>query len=368
MAYDTYIDNLVVTGAEAGATSVTAGIYSEKTRGVVRAVKNSSTSTSTAFVLTAEGITEYYDGLMVIFKNDATASASGITINLNGIGAKSVWNSDRNSAIATGIRANGEYILIFDYANNRWVMYVGYYDTNSNTIGEYAGPTIAGNGNMARYSLIMQTQLDPPRFASLVTTSTTSTNKIKQSCGFIPNGVVFYQSAGTYADGESAGRTGVWCIISGIDARYSTNVSSTTLPADTSGKAFYIKGTITGGLFYLADTWWAVDLPTTADGYYYIYVGQMYSRYQFSLFPNHPIYYHDGTSIKEYTMDANVTQTNTTASGNYRLLLSGTATGNTETTTVNKTSTLYYDPSTKQLFCGTFSSQFADGNFQTGIV
>ena len=46
-------------------------------------------------------------------------------------------------------------------------------------------------------------------------------------------------------------------------------------------------------MFYLADTWWADAYPTTNDGFYYIYVGQMYNAYCFELYAEHPIFYYD---------------------------------------------------------------------------
>lgn len=55
-------------------------------------------------------------------------------------------------------------------------------------------------------------------------------------------------------------------------------------------------GTITGGKFYLRPSaWWADALPATNDGYYYWYVGQMTSKYQFALHPLHPVYYVDSS-------------------------------------------------------------------------
>lgn len=310
MAYDTYIDNLVVTEAEAGATPVTAGIYSEKTRGIVRATKDSS-STSTNFILTAEGITELYDGLLIFFKNNTTASASGVKFNLNNLGAKAVWSGDRNTAVTTHIRANGEYLFHFDSLNDRWVMQTGYFVDNTNTIGEYSGAVIIDENteaNGGRYTLLMQTQLEPARYSSIVKQSgSTSTSKTKASIGFVPGGkVVFQNNSTTTAHGSTVWSSEVW-ITYAIDLRYSFNVGTTTLPDTAIGKALYIKCTLNpdDGLFYLATTWYAVDLPTESDDFYYIYIGQMYTRYQAYLHTEHPIYYYDSYlgKVVEYTPD-----------------------------------------------------------------
>ena len=44
----------------------------------------------------------------------------------------------------------------------------------------------------------------------------------------------------------------------------------------------------------------AYDLPSTNDGYLYIYLGKTYSNYQIDLDHKHPVYYHDGTSLRQY--------------------------------------------------------------------
>ena len=75
-------------------------IVSRQTRGLFRGVID-STSTNTAFTATVPGITELYDGLMVVLDNPVIASASGVTLNINGLGAKSLFLSHRNSAVTT---------------------------------------------------------------------------------------------------------------------------------------------------------------------------------------------------------------------------------------------------------------------------
>ena len=52
-----------------------------------------STSTSTAFTATVPGITELKGGTVVVLKNGVVTSASGFTINVNGLGAKPVYSN-----------------------------------------------------------------------------------------------------------------------------------------------------------------------------------------------------------------------------------------------------------------------------------
>ena len=76
----------------------------------------------------------------------------------------------------------------------------------------------------------------------------------------------------------------------------------------------------------------------------------MYSRYQCTVAPNHPIYYHDGTKIVEY-MDNKVLQTTDSATNsNYPILFSdySTTSGNI-TSGTKKSSSLYYNPYNQEL-------------------
>jgi hypothetical protein len=107
---------------------------------------------------------------------------------------------------------------------------------------------------------------------------------------------------------------------------------------------------MSNGLLYVVDApWWTVDLPTEADGYYYYYIGQMYSKYQYTLAPEHPIYYHNGTKIVEY-MDNKVLQTtDSTTNSNYPILFSDSTTSNDITSGTKKSSSLYYNPYNQEL-------------------
>ena len=43
------------------------------------------------------------------------------------------------------------------------------------------------------------------------------------------------------------------------------------------------------------------DKPTTDDGFIYIYLGLAYSTVNVELVQNHPVYWHDGTSLRLWT-------------------------------------------------------------------
>lgn len=96
-----------------------------------------STSTSTVFTATVSGITELYDGLTILLKNGVVTSASGFTININGLGAKPVYNSMAAEGRETTI-FNVNYTLLLIYDSTRvdggcWINYRGYY-SDANTV------------------------------------------------------------------------------------------------------------------------------------------------------------------------------------------------------------------------------------------
>ena len=131
-------------------------LFSKSTGGIVRAVMDDEASTSTAFVLTSDRIDSLYDGLTIVTKNTKVASASGCTINLNSLGAKSIWLSQTNAACTTHWGLNSTYIFIFDYTNDRWELQQGndnfteYYGTCINTGAAVAKTATLVNGDNFR--------------------------------------------------------------------------------------------------------------------------------------------------------------------------------------------------------------------------
>lgn len=249
-----------------------------------------------------------YDGLTIAYQLPFTApSSSTPTLNLTLIGGSTTGAVPvyRNvSAISNAYTAGSTIILTYwskgsisiagtPSTSPGW--YIGDY-SNSNTIGEYAGACTAGTNGMARYCLIMRTS--PNRWGSVCLTSSTGTSKEKNPSGFLLSSPILYQSGYTYTSGQLASYNCCWSTYHSLNSRYVGNVSSSWSEA---GRPFFLVGTITGDKFYLKDTtWWADAFPIEGDEYFYWYVGQMQSQYQYTLHPVHPIYYYDGTTWREY--------------------------------------------------------------------
>jgi hypothetical protein len=77
-----------------------------------------STSTNTAFTATVPGITELRDGVCMWLRNGKVTSASGFTININGLGAKPCYSSLAAATRSTTI-FNVNYTLLFVYNSAR---------------------------------------------------------------------------------------------------------------------------------------------------------------------------------------------------------------------------------------------------------
>lgn len=93
-----------------------------------------STSTNTAFTASVTGITELRDGVLVWLTNGVVTSAAGCTIDINGLGAKPIYNSIA-AATATTTTFNINYTMLFIYNSTRvtggcWDMVYGY-DSNT---------------------------------------------------------------------------------------------------------------------------------------------------------------------------------------------------------------------------------------------
>lgn len=91
-------------------------------------------STSTAISATVDGITELRDGVCAYIRNGVVSSASGWTLNVNGLGAKPVCQTMAAASLVT-TAFNVNYTMLFVYNSTRvsggcWDMFYGY---NTNT-------------------------------------------------------------------------------------------------------------------------------------------------------------------------------------------------------------------------------------------
>lgn len=290
------------------AGSPTAGGIANKTMSIPFG-KLDTTSTATVMTAQIDGITELRDGVCMFLRNDVVTSASGFTININGLGAKPVYST---MADATRITTtfNTNYTMLFVYNSSRvsggcWDMYYGYNSDTTTARGysEYYFRPYAGN-TIYRYKFLMQGADN--RLYPIVTTNQASATQVTKSptkIGLRPWKVWYYNGTGTISAGAVIPAQSI------LPATYITTASYNFNTTAGTYNMVYLRGTYNKDtdLFTLDDDYYefvpdntaGIDLSTYfTEGRYYLLVGGTYSTANYmSLFDNNPFYYFDGTNL-----------------------------------------------------------------------
>ena len=260
------------------------------------------TSTATKFTVTVPGIYKLEDGVCCLVKNGVITSASGFTLNVNGLGAKPVYS---NMAAATRETTlfNVAYTMLFVYDSTRvdggcWVCYRGYY-TSTNSIGyqlRTSTSTLPVKFTTYRYRLYF---LSPDHTHFIGANESTSTNataaRVPTSEKIDPFGrIVYYSTNGTTNAGSNLTASAIW-------DQYAITLGYSFGPFTlTANRPVYLKCTPQSDGSAIIDESNTImqTLPESADGKIYIFLGLAYSTTQIELYINHPVYYHDGTGIR----------------------------------------------------------------------
>lgn len=268
-----------------------------------------STSTSTVFTVTVPGITELTDGTLCYIRNNVVTSASGFTINVNNLGAKPVYSSLAAASRSTTI-FNINYTMMFIYNENRvsdgcWDVFYGY-DSNTNTIGYQIrtyGLSLPMSSVVYRYRLLF-TSADGTHFVpannATSTNATAARTTIQEKID--PFGrIIYYGTTASVAAGSRPAAGSLWQQYAPITLGYSFNRTGAALVL-TLWKPLYLKCApqTDGSAIIDADTPYVQDLPTTADGKIYIFLGIVYTETQFELTLEHPIYEYKDGAIRQW--------------------------------------------------------------------
>jgi hypothetical protein len=276
-----------------------------------------STSTATAFTATVPGITELTSGTTVVLRNGVVTSASGFTININGLGAKPCYNNMATGNDVTPTNPtrdttifNMNYTMMFVYSTDivsggGWICYRGY-DANTNTIGYQlrTNSTVMTVTDTARYYKLYFTSANGKQWvpASVNSTNNATAARPVNQRPIDPFGRIVYTSASSnYAAGANLAATTIWdqyALVLG----YSFNRTGAALNLTTKTPV-YVKCApqSDGSAIMDADTPIVQALPSTEDGKIYIYLGVAYDATHIELYPNHPVYYYKGGAIRLWT-------------------------------------------------------------------
>ena len=155
---------------------------------------------------------------------------------------------------------------------------------------------VAGANKIFPYSLIMQ--LPDGTWESLTTSGGNGTSKVVNPNGFLPTKIYWFYANATIAAGALTTNDYLFETHSVMNIAYTLNCGSTL----TVNKSLYLVGTMTNGLFHVSSEMYSEELPSTADGKYYIYLGEVSGANTLTLSATHPIYYFDGY-IREFSND-----------------------------------------------------------------
>lgn len=272
--------------------------------------KVDSTSTSTVFTATVPGITEYRDGVSFWLRNGVITSASGFTVNINGLGAKKVFNNMAPTTRDTTM-FNVSYTMLFVYCEwlddgaGGFLQYRGY-DANTNTIG-YQIRTNSSRLPMKsvtyRYRLFF-TAADGKHFVPANNSTSTNATSTRTVCQdpIDPHGPIFYYgTTASVAAGAKPSAGYLWQQYT-LSLGYSFNRTGAALVLDVD-EPLYIKAApqADGSAIIDATTPYVQTLPTTADGFIYIFLGYAYNTTQIELQMTHPVYHFYNGAIRLWT-------------------------------------------------------------------
>lgn len=272
------------------------------------------TSTATEFTAQIPGITQYFDGLTVLLQNGVVTSASGFTIDINGIGDKEVYSNMATGNPITPTAPSREttifninYTMLFVYSSTiveggAWICYRGY-DSNQNTIGYQLRTnsySLPASDKFYRYRLLF-TSADNTKFVPANKSSSTNAtaSRTTNTTTINPFGpIVYYGSTTAIEANAKPGVSVLWQQYT-LSLGYSFNNTGAALVMTTS-MPVYLRCTPQADGSAVMD-YFTQALPSTEDGKIYILLGYAYSATNIELIANHPVYYYKDGGVRLWT-------------------------------------------------------------------
>lgn len=277
-----------------------------------------STSTSTVFTATVPNVNELTNGTTVMLRNGVVSSATGFTLNVNGLGAKPVYNNLVDATRDTTI-FNINYTMLFVYDSTRvdggcWICYRGY---DSNTIGYQLrtnSTKYIATDKGYKYRLWLQTSEDGKFMPVNTSTSTDAIANRSTSMNnreFIIGGDIRYNGTdGTTNQNAEMNAYTMWQQFV-FSLGYSFNNTGSAL-ALSIGKPVYMVATPTSnGKARLTTPYYTQDLPNSVDGKIYILLGYMYSATYIEMTLGHPVFEYRNGSVGLYNPSYSINEMDT---------------------------------------------------------
>lgn len=260
---------------------------------------------------------ELYDGKQILLYMPFNGSGNAtLNLTLSGggtTGAKNVYFESTNR-FTTHKGQNAILHLVYKTALklSNGTTYEGWWyianrDTNDTAFysKEIYSNILAGANKIYPHTFLLQ--LPDERWESPILSSSTGATKNPNTNGFVLGQMIWYNGDTTINENSKPATYTLCYTHSLVDYRYSFNLTDTNDGRLVVNKPIFLKGKVTNGLFYLDTTRWVTQiLPTSDDGFVYIYLGNAYDWYRGSYSDQHPIYWYKNGSIKLFSDYASV--------------------------------------------------------------
>lgn len=238
------------------------------------------------------------DVFVITFTNGNSVSTP--TLNINGTGAKNIRLGTTNASTTTfTVGAGAQVMLLFD--GTYYNLTGSYRTSDSNSHDRTQLSAIQVGDTVQRYKLLME-GVDGKYYPLTLENSTGLTKTVSNADFKIGGNIVYYGTTTVLA--PDATTTNCYSEIPTAYAGYTFN----QLTGYQAYQPIYLKGTIANGVFKLDNSsytsWFTQTLPTTEDGFVYVYVGYMYSTNDdLRLMQYHPMYEYKDGRVRLYVPD-----------------------------------------------------------------
>ena len=251
-----------------------------------------ASDTAGTWTVTIPGITALTEGLTIKIRLKTSYNGTTNTLNLNGLGAKTVYFRYGNKLTS---HYSKESVLALTYTTNAissgndrtgWIIENIYDSTNTYQLRKYY-TRYKTKSALYRYMICFINKDDELIPTNNVSNSTATTKTLTTESFMLSKGIYYYNSTTTVAAEGYTGNATLYQQLGLIDLRYSFNTGTTL----TANKPVYLVVTVqTDGQVKLTSTPIAQSLPTSATNNLYVFLGTAYDNYRIELTIKHPIY------------------------------------------------------------------------------
>ena len=246
-------------------------------------------------------ISSYFDGMTIAFYQNNLAGANPTTININSLGAKTIYTSN-DSKLTTHYGARALVMLQYDSDQDRFYAHDFYYSTSFTYGLRHSNNLDNGATQINGYQLLME-GIDGKMNPVTVGGENDASNTVQTAELRVGGLMLFYDHGTDVAAGGEIQRNELF------SSSYETNMehwNNRTSNWATARRPWYIVATMnSNGNFVLDNSsttaFLTQDLPDSDDGKFYIMGGYMHDQWDaFHIQVDHPIYVYKNGAVRTY--------------------------------------------------------------------